>query len=215
MVDSQSNEGRVGARNRSNILASAEKVFALYGFKGTSVQQIADEAGLPKTNILYYFGSKKELYETVLKETLAVWNSHFDRATPQDDPADTLAEYVREKMEMSRTNPCASKIFAMEIINGATNLGEFFEDEQVSWMNGRKAVIQSWIDQGKMQPVNPEYLLYTIWASTQHYADFATQIQRLHGSKMKKADFDEATRTVVTLILNGCGLKVPRTFRVG
>lgn len=210
----QTNELKVGARNRTIILNAAEKVFATYGLKGASVQQIADEAGLPKTNVLYYFNSKKALYETVLRETLAVWNSVFDKATPQDDPALTLAEYIREKMEMSRTQPHASKIFAMEILNGAENLGTFFEEEQVSWMNSRKAVIQSWVDQGKMQPVNPEYLLYAIWASTQHYADFAAQISRLHGRKMLKADFAEATANVITLILGGVGLGVPRAYRL-
>ena len=67
----------------------------------------------------------------VLEETLSLWNSHFDKATVNDDPAIVLAAYIAEKMEVSRTHPLASKIFAMEIINGAQNLSGYFDEEDV------------------------------------------------------------------------------------
>ncbi|OFC72380.1 TetR family transcriptional regulator C-terminal domain-containing protein [Alteromonas confluentis] len=207
-------DASVGARNRAIILTAAEKAFAAQGFKGTSVQQVADQAGLPKTNVLYYFKTKQELYLAVLKETMTLWNSSFDRATVNDDPAEMLADYIAEKMELSRTNPLASKIFAMEIINGAPNLNNYFDEEHSEWMEGRVSIINSWISSGKMQPIDPHYLLFNIWASTQHYADFSIQITRLRGAKMKKADFAEATKHLVTLTLNGCGLDVPEKYRI-
>ena len=203
----------IGAKNRSLILSAAEKSFAQNGFKGTSVQQIADEAGLPKTNILYYFKTKQELYMAVLQETLALWNSHFDQATVEDDPAQVLASYIAEKMELSRTRPLASKIFALEILNGAPNLTGYFDQDHATWMRGRTDIIQAWIDRGKMKAVSPEYLLFTIWASTQHYADFSAQITRLRGGKMLKADFNEATSELVHIVLAGCGLQVPEAYR--
>ncbi len=207
-------DASVGARNRAIILTAAEKAFAAQGFKGTSVQQVADQAGLPKTNVLYYFKTKQELYLAVLKETMSLWNSSFDRATVEDDPAEMLADYIAEKMELSRTNPLASKIFAMEIINGAPNLNNYFDEEHSEWMKGRVSIINSWISMGKMQGIDPHYLLFNIWASTQHYADFSIQITRLRGAKMKKADFAEATKHLVTLTLNGCGLSVPDKYRI-
>ncbi|QJR79544.1 TetR family transcriptional regulator [Alteromonas pelagimontana] len=206
-------EAGIGARNKVNILAAAEKVFAQNGLKGTSVQQIADQAGIPKTNVLYYFKSKQELYLAVLKQTLSLWNSRFDLATAQDDPAETLAEYIAEKMEMSRTHPTASKIFALEIINGAPNLNRYFDEEHAQWMRGRVAIINAWIAQGKMSNVDPHYLLFHIWSSTQHYADFSAQVTRLRGSKMKKADFENATSHLISTILSGCGLTVPAQYR--
>ncbi|AXR06171.1 TetR family transcriptional regulator C-terminal domain-containing protein [Salinimonas sediminis] len=209
MAGNRSTDISVGEKNKTNILQAAEKAFAQHGFKGTSVQRIADAAGLPKTNVLYYFKTKQDLYQAVLKQTLSLWNSRFDLACETDDPAETLAEYISEKMEMSRTHPMLSKIFALEILNGAPNLNPYFNDEHLHWMQGRVAIIEAWITQGKMNQVDPHYLLYTIWASTQHYADFATQITRLRGQKMKKADFAQATTTVIQLILNGCGLTVP------
>ena len=204
-------DASVGARNRAIILTAAEKAFAAQGFKGTSVQQVADQAGLPKTNVLYYFKTKQELYLAVLKETMTLWNSSFDRATVNDDPAEMLADYIAEKMELSRTNPLASKIFAMEIINGAPNLNNYFDEEHSEWMEGRVSIINSWISSGKMQPIDPHYLLFNIWASTQHYADFSIQITRLRGAKMKKADFAEATKPGYT---NVKWLRLGRTRKI-
>ncbi|MDO6567452.1 TetR family transcriptional regulator C-terminal domain-containing protein [Alteromonas sp. 1_MG-2023] len=202
----------VGATNKRNILQAAEKCFAQFGFKGTAVQKIADEANLPKTNVLYYFKTKQELYVAVLEETLSLWNSHFDRATVDDDPAEVLAAYITEKMEVSRTHPQASKIFAMEIINGAQNLTGYFDEDHARWMEGRLALIDEWIKAGKLPQLDGEYLLYTIWASTQHYADFSSQITRLRGRKMIKADFETATRQLIQLVLGGCNLPVPSRY---
>ncbi len=213
MIKVKSVEAGVGAMNRRKILKSAEKCFAQFGFKGTAVQKIADEAGLPKTNVLYYFKTKQELYLAVLEETLSQWNSHFDKATVNDDPAEVLAAYIAEKMEVSRTNPLSSKIFAMEIINGAQNLSGYFDEEHALWMKGRLSVIDAWIDAGKLAPIEGEYLLYTIWASTQHYADFSSQITRLRGKKMTKADFEGATKQVIKIVLGGCGLAIPDAYK--
>lgn len=201
---------KISEKNRSIIIAAAENLFAANGFKGTSIKEIADSAGLPKTNVLYYFKTKQGLYHAVLNQILDVWNSRFDQAKEEDDPASTLAEYIYEKMQNSRHNPSASKVFAIEIINGGHNLSDTFLAEHKQWMKGRVAIIQSWINQGKMQAVNPEYLLYHIWACTQHYADFSAQITNLKGKPMKKGDFSEATDELINLILTGCGLSLSK-----
>jgi TetR/AcrR family transcriptional regulator len=202
----------IGEFNRSKILNAAEKEFALHGFKGARVQQIADRAELPKTNVLYYFKSKESLYLALLEDILRLWNSRFDEATVGDDPAEVLAQYIADKMEISRCRPDASKMFALEIINGAPNLNAFFKDQHASWMAGRVAVITQWIEQGKLVATDPHYLLFNIWATSQHYADFSVQINELRGKPMTRNDFAEATNNLVKLILTGCGLSVPIEF---
>jgi TetR/AcrR family transcriptional regulator len=212
MIKQKCIEAGVGAQNRKKILQAAEKCFAQYGFKGTAVQKIADEAALPKTNVLYYFKSKELLYMTLLEDILQLWNSRFDEATVSDDPAEVLAHYIADKMEISRCRPDASKMFALEIINGAPNLDKFFKDQHANWMAGRVDVIKQWIDQGKLVATDPHYLLFNIWATSQHYADFSVQINELRGKLMTQTDFTEATNNLVRLILTGCGLSVPTEF---
>lgn len=204
--------GEIGKQRRKLILRAAEKAFAQNGFKATSIQKVAELANLPKTNILYYFKTKLALYSAVMQEILYTWNSSFDRVTVGDDPSMALANYIAEKMEMSRSNSNASKIFGLEILNGAHNFDVDFKKRHKAWFDGRIAVIEGWIALGKMNNLNAEYLLYHIWASTQHYADFSAQIKDLRGGKMNKKDFVVATNTVITIILNGCGLSVPEQY---
>ena len=209
------NEISVGELNRSKILIAAEKEFAMHGFKGARVQHIADRAELPKTNVLYYFKTKESLYLALLDDILRLWNSRFDEATVDDDPAEVLGHYIADKMEISRSRPDASKMFALEIINGAPNLNMFFKDQHAIWMTGRIDVIKGWIEQGKLAATDPHYLLFHIWATTQHYADFSAQINELRGKEMTPEDFSEATNNLVKLILTGCGLDVPAEFKSG
>ncbi len=206
-------EQSIGAINRNKILSAAEKEFAMHGFKGARVQHIADRAGLPKTNVLYYFKSKESLYLALLEDILRLWNSRFDEATVNDDPAQVLADYIADKMAISRNRPDASKMFALEIINGAPNLNDFFKDQHAKWMEGRVQVINQWIERGKLNKTDPYYLLFNIWATSQHYADFSAQINELRGRAMSQNDFVDATNNLIKLILTGCGLTVPNEFK--
>lgn len=214
MTKNQKGDARIGDRNKAKILAAAEVVFAQNGFKGTSVREVAAKAELPKTNVLYYFKSKQDLYLALLQQIMEIWNSRFDQATVEDDPAETLADYIAEKMHMSRTNPRVSKIFAMEIINGAPNLNEYFDNQHKEWMAGRVEILKGWMAAGKMKVLDPDYLLFNIWACTQHYADFSAQIVSLRGKKMQKADFDLATKNLINITLTGCGLTVPERYQL-
>ncbi|GAC14730.1 TetR family transcriptional regulator C-terminal domain-containing protein [Aliiglaciecola lipolytica] len=214
MTDNKINkEGRIGAANKQLILNAAEFEFAKHGFKGTRIQQVADRACLPKTNVLYYFKSKENLYLAVLQQILDEWNSVFDHATKEDDPAEVLAKYIAEKMEFSLTRPDASRIFALEIINGAPNLKGFYKENNVAWMEGRVEVVQYWIETGKIQTPNAYYLLYHIWACCQHYADFSAQITHLQGKQMGESEFEEATKAIISLVLKGCSLEIPEKYR--
>ncbi|MGO1502021.1 MAG: TetR/AcrR family transcriptional regulator [Marinobacter sp.] len=202
--------GRIRERNREQILAAAEKEFAHNGFGATTVQKIADRAGLPKSNVLYYFSNKKRMYYALMDDIMGRWNNVFSKVTPEDDPATTLAGFIHVKMEMSRTHPLASRLFAMEIIQGAPVLKEYLATTMKDWVRERATVIQQWIDTGRMGNVDPVQLILLIWSSTQHYADFQVQILAIEdkGTYTKK-DFEHAAEFLTQVILRGCGLEVP------
>lgn len=199
--------GRIRQQNEAVILEAAEIEFAQHGFKGTSLNAIAERAGLPKSNILYYFQNKVGLYGAVLSDILDMWNQSFNDTTAADDPFETLNTYIRSKIRYSRSHPLASKIFAIEIIQGAPHLKKFLAQELHNWVRGRAQVIQAWIDAGKMDPVDPVHLLFLIWGGTQHYADFATQVQwALDKPELGDEDFTRAEETLCHIILKGIGL---------
>lgn len=202
--------GRIRQKNEELILTAAAEEFARYGYKGTSMNAIALRAGLPKANLHYYFNSKLGLYVEVMRHILELWDNAFDHLTVDDDPATALTNYIRIKMEFSRKQPQASKIFAMEVISGCECLSSHFNQDYRDWFRGRTAVFEGWIAAGKMDAVDPMHLIFLIWSSTQHYADFSDQIRRITGQKrVTKDDFARATDNLIRVILKGCGLTPP------
>lgn len=193
--------------NERLILTAAEKVFAEAGFGGATMQLIADMAGLPKANLHYYFATKEDLYRRVVQEIFEIWldaAASFDAAST---PAEGIGAYVEAKMAISRRHPHGSKVWAAEVMQGAPVIQDYLETTLRDWTDNRARVIQRWIDEGKMAPVDPRHLLYMLWATTQHYADFGHQIETLNGGKpLSDRQWREATDSVKTIILRGVGL---------
>ncbi|WP_339486536.1 TetR/AcrR family transcriptional regulator [Pseudomonas sp. EL_65y_Pfl2_R95] len=203
--------GRIRQKNEEAILLAAEEEFARHGFKGTSMNTIAQNVGLPKANLHYYFTNKLGLYLAVLSNIIELWDSTFNNLTVDDDPAEALTRYIRAKMEFSRRQPKASRIFAIEVISGGECLNEYFNEDYLNWFRGRAAVFDGWIAAGKIDQVDSTHLIFLLWSSTQHYADFAAQICRVSGrSRLTKQDFEEATNNLIHIILKGCGLTPPK-----
>ena len=202
--------GRIRERNRLAILRAAEQEFALHGYKGTTIQNIAERAGLPKSNVLYYFSNKKRMYCAMFDDILLRWNKVFSDIKPDDDPAIALDSFIRTKVDMSQRYPLASRLFAMEIIQGAPFLLDHLRTNMREWVRGRASVIQHWIDEGRMAPVDPVQLIFLIWSSTQHYADFQVQILMVENkAEYEPRDFEHAADFLVDVILRGCGLERP------
>lgn len=204
-------EPSIRDRNFAIIIEAATSEFAGQGLKGARMQAIADRAGLPKGNVHYYFKTKQSLYIAVLDNIVDRWNNQFDHIKGDDDPAVALDLFIRNKVRFSFEDPIASKLFASEIIQGAPHLGRYLRSQMRPWFKDRATVIQSWINQGKMQSVDPTYLIFLIWSSTQHYADFETQISLI----MSKPKFDEnmlqdVSNFLSRMILTGCGLALPK-----
>ncbi len=193
------------------ILAAAEKVFAEAGFGGATMQLIADMADLPKASLHYYFPTKESLYRQVVEKIFHIWLRAADVFDSADGPAEGIAAYIDAKMELSRAYPAGSKVWASEVMHGAPVIQDYLETTLAEWTEGRMKVIQTWIDEGRMNPVNPRHLLYMLWATTQHYADFSHQIETLNGgTPLNEADWAEAKRSVKQIILTGIGLEPPQ-----
>ncbi len=194
--------------NERLILEAAEKTFAEAGFGGATMQLIADVAGLPKANLHYYFPTKEALYRRVVQDIFQVWLQAADVFDAADGPEEGLGAYIDAKMEISRRHPAGSKVWASEVMHRAPVIQDYLETTLKEWTTGRMAVIQRWIDEGKMDQVNPRHLLYMLWATTQHYADFGHQIETLNdGEPFTDDDWAEAKASVKQIILAGIGAR--------
>ncbi len=201
-------KGAVRAGNERAILAAAEEVFAEAGYGGATTAAIAARAGVAKANLHYYFATKDVLYRAVIEQVLTAWldaAASFDIA---DNPAEALALYIGAKMDLARTMPLGSRIWASEIMRGAPVIQDFLETTLAQWIESRGRVIRRWIADGKIRSVEPKYLFYMIWATTQHYANAAHEIAALENRQpLDDYKFDAAKKQVIETIVLGLGAK--------
>ncbi len=189
---------------RTSILHAALELFSRFGLHGTSLDQVATQADVSKTNLLYYFGNKEELYINVLRQLLEVWLQPLQAFSVEQDPVEAISEYLRVKLELSRDHPAESRLFCMEIMQGAPLLLGELQQPLHDLVENKVAVIQAWIDAGKLAPIAPHHLIFSLWATTQHYADFRVQVEAVAGKTLDDpAFFEETLKSLQSLILNG------------
>ena len=203
-ISKKINQSRIQIKKRALILNAAERVFARYGFSGSRLKEIAEEAGLPKANILYYFNSKEDLYRYVCQDILKNWLGAIGDISESSEPDKALRKYIEAKMELSMQRPNASRVFAMEIISGAPVIGDYLANELKSWVDDHALIFQVWQKRGQLADVSPYHVFFVIWAVTQTYADFATQIELVLGDQHLGSDeYGRAVKSVTQIILSG------------
>jgi TetR/AcrR family transcriptional regulator len=198
---SNGNRTRIRARNEDKILDAALEVFADCGFKGATIDQIATRAGLSKPNLLYYFRRKKDLYLAVLERTLDMWLEPLRAIRADGDPAEEIRAYINRKLEISKLRPTASRLFANEMIQGAPLLKTILQGDLREIVDEKAAVIRGWAKAGRIADVDPYHLIFVIWAVTQHYADFASQVEAVVGGRLSDPKFFRQTEAAIDHIL--------------
>ncbi|WP_198116486.1 TetR/AcrR family transcriptional regulator [Massilia rhizosphaerae] len=191
------------------ILGEAVRQFAECGYEGTSIATVAERAGLSKQNLMYYFPTKQALYQRVLDNVLDEWLARMAcLADPGKDPGDVLRAYVRAKLQFSREQPLASRVYAMEVIGGAKLYADRIRSRVIPLLRADIAVFERWVADGKIAPVNATHLLFAVWAMTQSYADFAAQMTLvLDREQLQPSDFDDAERLITGMVLAAVGLQ--------
>jgi TetR/AcrR family transcriptional regulator len=168
---------RIQKRNRAAILSAGLDVFSQYGFRGTTLDQIADAAGLSKPNLLYYFSSKEAIHTALLERLLENWLDPLKALDAAGDPVQEIMAYAQRKLMLSKDFPRESRLFANEILQGAPRIEYILHTDLKQLVDEKTTVIKGWADKGKIAPVDPYHLIFSIWALTQHYADFDVQVQ--------------------------------------
>jgi len=197
---------RIQREKQDAILAAALEVFSLRGFRGATIDQIAEAAGMSKPNLLYYFASKEEIHRRLLAGLLDVWLAPLRSLDASGDPMAEIRSYIRRKIEMARDFPCESRLFANEMLQGAPHAKDILEGELRALVAEKVQILEQWISEGKLAQTNPYHLIFSIWATTQHYADFDVQVRAVLGQDEKgggDAHFEDAARYLEHLFTHG------------
>ncbi|AWL30367.1 MULTISPECIES: TetR/AcrR family transcriptional regulator [Acinetobacter] len=198
-------EQKKSAQKRQQLLNAALDVFSIYGFNGASLEEIAQLAEMHKSNIFYYYENKEALYVEVLTTVMQKWLAPLQMLEADLEPVEALSHYLMTKIEISRTQPKASKLFALEIIQGAPHILPILKGPLKKLFKRKAKVISTWQEQGKISDqIDPELLIINIWGLTQNYADFATQMEMVTGKTLRnKSMCQRAIEHTIHMILYG------------
>ncbi len=195
---------RIQREKQDQILAAALEVFSREGFRGATIDQIAEAAGMSKPNLLYYFPRKEEIHKRLIAELLTRWLAPLEEMDAGGDPIPEIRSYIRRKLEMARDYPRESRLFANEILQGAPRIYDLLAVDLKNLVDEKAKVLLSWMDQGKIVRTDPYHLIFAIWATTQHYADFDAQVQAVLGKdRGGEARFEDAARFLENLFMHG------------
>ena len=199
---------RIQMEKREQILEAALDIFSTHGFRGSTVDLIAEAAGMSKPNLLYYFKSKEDIHQTLISKLLDMWLEPLRELDDIRDPLVEIREYIRRKLEMARDYPRESRLFANEMLQGAPRVMDMLEGDLKSLVDEKAEIIKAWIHSGRLVCTDPYHLIFSIWATTQHYADFDVQVHAVLGNRYDERRFEAAAHFLESLYLDG--LK-PRT----
>ena len=179
------------------ILSAALETFSQFGIHGTRLEQVAEQAGVSKTNLLYYYPSKEALYVAVMQQILDIWLAPLKAFREELAPLVAIEEDIRLKLQ-------ASRLFCLEMLQGAPLLQAELTGDLKQLVDDKSAIIAGWVASGKLAPVDPHHLIFMIWASTQHYADFAAQVEAVTGKTLQDEAFFQSTlENVQRMIIEG------------
>lgn len=174
---------RIQREKREVILEAALEVFSQTGFRGSTIDQIADAAGMSKPNLLYYFPSKEDIHRSLIARLLDTWLAPLEEMDASGDPMGEIRGYIQRKLEMARDYPRESRLFANEILQGAPHVKDMLEGDLKALVDRKAKIIAGWMAEGRLTRMDPVHLIFSIWATTQHYADFDVQVQAVLGAR--------------------------------
>jgi len=199
---------RIQQEKRELILEAALEVFSAHGFRGSTIDQIAEAAGMSKPNLLYYFRRKEDIHRTLIQRLLETWLAPLRELDDIGDPLTELRSYIRRKLEMARDFPRESRLFANEILQGAPRIMPMLEEDLRALVDEKAQVIRGWMRAGKIARTDPYHLIFSIWATTQHYADFDVQVRAVLGpDRGGDGRFEDAARFLEQLFIDGLSPK--------
>ena len=198
-------EQKKSTQKRNQLLNAALDVFSVYGFSGASLDEIAQLANMHKSNIFYYYENKESLYVEVLTTVMQKWLAPLQILEVELEPTEALTHYLMQKIESSKDQPKASRLFALEIIQGAPHILPILKGPLKKLFKRKAKVIMAWQEQGKIsKEIDAELLIINIWGMTQNYADFSTQIEMLTGKTLRnRSMYQRSIEHTIHLMLYG------------
>ena len=197
------NSGKIRIQRMKAIINAAEIEFSQKGFAGTSLQSIADRAGLTKWQIIYFFKSKEKLYKEIISRIFSEWGS-INTFFHEGKPSAIVSKYIEYLFELIRVNPHRSKIMINEMAQGARFALPIMYDR-----SSKKDVdltimhFEQLITEKELKPIDPLLLIFLLWSAQHFFAVFQPEVAYLMGrEKLNDDDWSHIVSGVKSIFLS-------------
>lgn len=146
-----------------NILNAARKVFIRKGFEGARMQEIANEAGINKALLHYYFRTKERLFEQIFSEAFNQIRPAFLAALqPETDIKKFVKTFVASYFTLLNQMPYLPNFVIGELNRDPQRLVKLLGKQQIP-VEAIRAMIQREIDNNNMHYIDPRhFMVHTI-----------------------------------------------------
>lgn len=188
------------------ILAAARAVFVRRGFAGSRMQEIADEAGINKALLHYYFRSKEQLFETIFRETIMRLLPMVKTILSSEAPLEEkIEQFVAHYMSTLAENPFVPGFILHEIASNPGRLPRLLPIDKVDIPQILIRQLQQAVQEGRIRPMPPRQLVANIIALCV-FPFVAKPVLQFALNMPAEEDFrqfiEERKKTLVPFILN-------------
>jgi len=157
----------VGEQHQTELLIkeTAKRVFFQKGILNATTQQIADEAGVNRALIHYYFRSRNQLFKTVLEDAVNETRDKIDSIFNSDESFKSkISKYLDVFIDRNAEFPYIQNFIITEIMQDPEKMKEYFSRKRNHLMKHIVPPLKKEIEKGTMQAVDPEHFIVNMMA---------------------------------------------------
>jgi AcrR family transcriptional regulator len=149
----------------SNILTAAKKIFQHKGMVGARMQEIANEAGINKALLHYYFRSKQLLFEAVFKKAFSMLAPQLNEIFNADTSiCDKIRNFSANYISFVIKHPYLPNFIIQELNRNPEFVKNILTEEYFPSIEKFKKQVNEKIVEGKIRPIKAEQLFINIMA---------------------------------------------------
>lgn len=148
---------------RKAILEAAEKSFTNFGYKATTMEQVAKMANVGKGTIYTFFKNKEELFDEIISSLLLEMKEEADRVIDESAPFfENVHRALYKMLEYRMKHQLTIKIFQESQELGTKAVQEVVRKVERMIVQYMKAKIESAIEKGEIAPCDPEITAFVM-----------------------------------------------------
>ncbi len=187
-------------KTEQNIIKAAKEVFSVYGYKKTSMDDIANSANMGKSTLYYYFKDKESIFDRVVNlESKVLKEDIMNFVDKEDDPKSKLSCYVKKRFQMTDRLFNYYSIIKKEYYSHYDFIEKIREKHLQEEVNIITDILKSGVKENLFVIKNIEITAYTIITTMKG-------LEHSWSTKGKSFKSDEIIDSLLDLMFNGIGL---------